>query len=161
MQKLRLPFIAALFVLCIYSTQAPAQDRSPAPPQSPGREGGAMRPPHPADQDLPKLTDQQNDQIRKIHLALAEKTLPLRNELSEKEAHLRTLMTAREADRNAIDKAADEIGNIRKELFKARVESDVRINEVLTEEQKAFRNMRPEGPGPLMPPPEDPAPMMH
>lgn len=70
-------------------------------------------------------------------------------------------MTAREADRNAIDKTADEIGNIRKELFKARIASDLKINEVLTEEQKAFRNMRPDWPGPLKPPPEDPGPMMH
>ena len=34
------------------------------------------------------------------------------------------------------------------------------INEALTEEQKAFRSMRSEGPGPLMTPPEDPGSMM-
>ena len=91
---------------------------------------GDMRPPHQADPDLPKLTDQQKDQVRKIRLDLAERTLPLRNGLSEKESHLRTLTTAGEPDRTAIDKAADEIGNMRKELFKARIVSDLKIDEV-------------------------------
>ena len=64
---------------------------------------------------VPDLSDQQNEQIKKLRLALAEKTLPLRNQLGEKEAHMRTLVCAHVIDVAAVEKTAEEIGEIRKE----------------------------------------------
>ncbi len=147
--------IAALLpglVLCMMPIHARSQERSALPPPPPGGGRVAMHQTPGGDRDMLNLTDQQKDQIRKLNFALAEKTLPLQNEVAEKEARLRTLMTAREPDRAAVDKSAEEIGNLRTELFRARVANEMKIRDVLTVEQKALRDMRPDGPdGP--PPP--------
>lgn len=139
-------------VLCTLPVCAQSQEENALPPPPPGGGRGAMHQPPGGEGDIPNLTDQQKDQIRKLDVALAEKTLALRNELAEKETHLRSLMTARVPDRAAVDKSAEEIGNLRTELLRARVANELNLRDVLTEEQRALRDMRPEGPdGP--PPP--------
>jgi Spy/CpxP family protein refolding chaperone len=159
-----LPVALALFLL-VSSLAARAQEERPGPPGGPGAGSGRLAPPHQRDQYLPTLTDRQKEQIRKLDRVLAEASLPIRSDLAEKEAHLRSLMAAREPDRGATEKVADEIGNLRKELFKARITHDLRLNGVLTEEQRAFREMHSGGPflgtpppgvmGPAIPPPGD------
>ena len=64
-------------------------------------------------------------------------------------------MAAVEPDRPAIDKVVDDIGNITKELLKARIANDLKVNEVLTPEQRLLRDAGPGRPGPGMPPPRD------
>jgi len=139
-------------VLCTLPIRAQSQEKNALPPPPPGGGRGVMHQGPGGEGDIPNLTDQQKEQIRKLEVALAEKTLPLRNELAEKETHLRSLMTARVPDRAAIDKSAEEIGNLRAELFRARLANELNVRDILTEEQKALHDMRQEGPdGP--PPP--------
>lgn len=151
MQKIPLVLAAAFIALCALRSASNAQDENFRPPGPPYHQGG---------HDALNLTDQQKQQIRKINLPQAQKTLPLRNELAEKEAHLRSLMSVREPDRAAIDRTVDEVGSLRKELFKAKIANDLKINEVLTEEQRSFRDMRPEGSAQCMPPPGESGPGM-
>ena len=116
----------------------------PAPPLSQGLPPGGH--------GIPDLSDQQKEQMRKLRLALEEKTLPLRNQLGEKEAHLRTLMSARAPDADAVGKTAEEIGDLRTQIFKAEVLGDLNVRGLLTEDQKASLDAAP-GPRGSVPPP--------
>ncbi len=149
MNKTSIPVVIVIVALCIAAGSASAQEGKSGP--APGRQGGFNLPSRPGDQENPGLSDQQKEQMRKLTIAFAEKTLPLRNELAEKQAHLHSLMTARETDHAAIDRVVDEIGNLGKELFKAKIANDLKVNELLTEEQRAMRDMHHGGPGPGMP----------
>ena len=146
MNKFRIAALPLGLVLCILPVRAQSQEGNPLPPPPPGGGRGVMHEYPQGDRYLLNLTDQQKEQMRKLNLSLAEKTLPLRNELAEKETHLRTLVTARDPDRAAVDKAAEEIGNLRTELFRAHVANEMKIRDVLSEEQRALRDARPEGP---------------
>ena len=161
--KVRIALCAALLVTgpagrCAFA-QEPVPPRSgPGMPHPPGERGiqllpgerGIQQPP--VERGIPDLTDQQKEQLKKLRLALAEKTLPLRNLLGEKEAHLRTLVTARVADAAAIEKTAEEIGDLRSQVFKAEVLNEVSLRGLLTEDQKAWLDALPAGRGPMPPP---------
>ncbi|HTY58653.1 MAG TPA: Spy/CpxP family protein refolding chaperone [Bacteroidota bacterium] len=156
MKKIHVPVVESLLALCLCAFPALAQEGNPGPGGRPQHQG--VLPVPGGKEQIPNLSDQQKEQMRKLALAFSGKTLPLRNELGEKEARLRSLMTALEPDRPAIDKVVDDIGNLTKELLKARVANDLKVNEVLTPEQRLMRDALP---GPGMPPPRDMDPGLH
>ncbi|HUI11161.1 MAG TPA: Spy/CpxP family protein refolding chaperone [Bacteroidota bacterium] len=125
----------------------------------PGPETPGLLPPGEHGGGIPDLSDQQKAEMRKIRIALAEKSLPLRNQLGEKEAHLRTLMTAREVDLVAVEQTAQEIGDLRTQIFRAEIQSRVKTRGLLTDEQKGSLDALPfpgtpmAPPGPGAPPP--------
>ena len=130
-----------------------------APPLLPRHDrGGAglqvelQEPPAQHGPEIPGLTDQQKEQIKKLHLALEEKTLALRNQLGEKEARLRTLTTSKNVNSAEVEKLIDEIGQLRTQDFKAHVLNDLKIRELLTDEQRVQfdSHPRPQGPLPMM-----------
>lgn len=151
-KQFRIVPAAALVAAGLLCASAMAQEPRPARPdhellRTPPPERGPA---------IPDLSDQQKEQIRKLRLALSEKTLPLRNQLGEKEAHLMTLVSAKDPDAAAVEKAAEEIGDLRAQIFKARVLGDLKIRALLTEEQKASLDALPGPPGPMdgqLPPP--------
>ncbi|MCD6111940.1 MAG: Spy/CpxP family protein refolding chaperone [Bacteroidales bacterium] len=90
------------------------------------------------------LTDEQAAKIKDIKLAYQKETLPLKNLLNEKRAHLKTLMTAEKADMKAINKIIDEMSTIRTKMMKKRVENRQKIRNLLTDEQKIIFDTRPQ-----------------
>lgn len=91
---------------------------------------------------IPDLTDQQKEQIRKIRLEGLKELLPLKNQLKEKQAQLRTLTTG-QADMPSAYEVAEEIGMIQTDLLKKRLDIRQQIRELLTEDQRVIFDVRP------------------
>lgn len=93
--------------------------------------------------EIADLTEQQKEAIKKIHLENLKATQSLRNEMGEKEARLQTLRSDNSATKNDLLALASEIGDLRKELYLARVEKQFDVRALLTEDQKVmFDNMK-------------------
>lgn len=83
-----------------------------------------------------ELTDAQKEQIEKFQTEHTKKVLPLRNELGELRAELRTLSTVDKVNMNDINKKIDEIGKVQTELMKERAAHRQQIRSLLTDEQR-------------------------
>jgi Spy/CpxP family protein refolding chaperone len=90
---------------------------------------------------IPDLTDNQMKELQRIKMEHMKEVMPLKNELDEKEAHLRTLATAANPDINAIYAEIEKIGLIRTDLQKKKAKMEQDIRKVLTEEQRLFFDM--------------------
>src|SRR3989339_158806 len=86
--------------------------------------------------ELLNLTDEQFQQIEAQMLAHQKKILPLENELNEKEAKMRTLETADNADLKAINSLIDEMGMVKTKIAKERAAHHQEIRKILTPEQR-------------------------
>ncbi len=82
------------------------------------------------------LTEEQSTKIETLKLAHQKALLPLRNELNEKRARLRTLSTVDKPDTKAIDQLIDEMGVLEVKLQKERVHHQLAVRNELTEEQR-------------------------
>lgn len=102
-----------------------------------------MRAQRPFHLQLPNLTDQQKEQIKSIMLKNREAMIPLRNQMREKAAHLRTLSTAKNVDRKAAESVIDEIGNLRTQMMRKRFETHQQIRALLTDEQRVWLDSHP------------------
>lgn len=153
--------IGSLLVLMIFTVSAQAQDRKGPHPQRQGHEQmekgdhGQKKPGHPP---IPGITEEQKEQMKAIHVEIEKSALPIKNQIGEKEARLRTLVTAANYDERAVNKVLDEIGDLKTDVQKLEVAGLQKAKEVLTEEQMLFlyKNMgqRPgpkEGKGPSGP----------
>ncbi len=85
---------------------------------------------------IPDLTDQQKSDIQKIRIKYDKKVLPITNELRESRAHLKTLQTAENPDKAAIDKQIEKIGKLRTDMIKLREEQRQEVRALLTDDQK-------------------------
>lgn len=85
---------------------------------------------------LPNLTDEQKEQIKAIRLNGQKEALPLRNELMEKKARLRTLTTSEDYNENSVNNTIDEISELEASLMKLRQNHRQEVREILTEEQR-------------------------
>jgi len=88
------------------------------------------------------LTDEQQQKMKALHISFAKETLPLTNQLSEKQARLHTLQTADKVDLKAVNGTIDEIGKIRTELMKKRAAQHESIRQLLTDEQRVAFDTR-------------------
>lgn len=93
------------------------------------------------------LTDEQKQKIDQMHLEHQKKVLSLQNQLGEKRAHLKTLTSADAPDAKAINALIDEIGGLNTQLMKARVNLQLQIRSLLTEEQRLHFDMDKPGCG--------------
>jgi len=91
---------------------------------------------------IPNLTDEQKSKIEKIRTAHMKVITEKQALLKEKRAHLKTLMVNDNPDQKEIDKTIDEIDNLRGDLMKERVKTQLEIKALLTDEQKAYFNKR-------------------
>lgn len=97
---------------------------------------------------LPDLTDGQREQIRQLRLENREALIPLQNQLLEKQARLRTLTTGSEIDMDAANRVIEEVGALRIDIMKRRLEHRMSIRELLTGEQRVvFDSRRARGMG--------------
>lgn len=96
---------------------------------------------------IPDLTEEQEAKIEKLRAEHLEKMLPMRNELGEKEARLRTLSTGKNVDLNKVNKMIEEIGSLKTKMAKERETHRQEIREMLTDSQKlAFDTFPPRRP---------------
>jgi periplasmic protein CpxP/Spy len=101
---------------------------------------------------IPNLSEEQTTQMKAILLESNKERLPLKNQLGEKEARLKTLTTSAAFDAKAVNNVIDEIGNIMNDLMKLKVASDQKVKSILNEEQLLLFNkhmaheMRQRGP---------------
>jgi Spy/CpxP family protein refolding chaperone len=94
---------------------------------------------------IPNLSEEQKEQIKEFRLAAEKSALPLKNQVGEKEARLKTLTTAEVYDAKSTDKVIEEIGKLRTDLLKLKVATEQKVKGILTDEQLAFVNSH--GPG--------------
>lgn len=85
---------------------------------------------------IPDMTDEQKEQIQTHRLENREAMLPIRNELNEKQARLRTLTTGDTPDVEAAVAVIEEIGALRTEQMKLQLEHRMAVRELLTDEQR-------------------------
>lgn len=82
------------------------------------------------------LTDEQQSALKKLQVVHQKEMLPLRNELGEKKAKMRTLQTAENADLKAINALIDEMSLIKTRMAKAKAAKHQAIRKLLTDEQR-------------------------
>jgi len=110
--------------------RAPRKEMARAGAHEPGEKGAK----------IPNLTEEQKEQLKGFHVAAEKTALPIKNQITENEAKLKTLTTSESYDAKAVDKVIDEIGKLKTDLFKLRVSTDQKIRGILTEDQLVFFN---------------------
>ncbi len=91
---------------------------------------------------IPNLSDDQKTKIEQLNLTFDKNTLQIRNQIREKAAQLRTLVTQDNANQDQINKLIDEIGSMRINIMKERVATNLKIRGLLTDDQKVIFDMR-------------------
>jgi len=91
-------------------------------------------------QCLLNLTEEQDAKITELRLQHLKEVTPLRNELNEKRARLRTLQSADKQDLNAINKTIDEMGALRTSIQKKGAAHRAEVASLLTDEQRVAFN---------------------
>lgn len=85
---------------------------------------------------ISNLTDEQREAIKKIKTDGKKQTLPIKNQLNEKRAKMKTLTTAEKADMKKIDALIDEMSDLQAQLMKIKARQTQEIRSQLTEEQR-------------------------
>ena len=94
---------------------------------------------------IPDLTDEQKDQMQEIRLSTQKSLLPIKNELGENRAKLRTLTTADNPDMKAIDKLIDENGQLMASMMKIQASNHQKVRSLLTEDQRIVFDSKKRG----------------
>ena len=82
------------------------------------------------------LSEDQKEQIKGIMLEGKQESLPLENQLREKRARLRTLSSGDTYDVAALNKVADEMGDLQASIHKIHIAKKGEIRSLLNDEQK-------------------------
>lgn len=82
------------------------------------------------------LTDVQKQKIEDLKLAHTKAMTGFKNQMNEKNAHLKTLQSADKADMAAINKTIDEISAIKADMMKTCAANKQSIRSLLTDKQK-------------------------
>lgn len=129
--KRNYPIVIALTVILAAAATAARQP-------GPGREGGRG----PRGEFVQNLSEEQRTAMREIMEAHREEMESFRTDLEAKSAELQELVKA-EAGETAIFAKIDEIGALRTEMMKKRMEMQLEIRAQLTEEQKEELDEKP------------------
>lgn len=117
--------------------------------QSFAQEGGRLKRIH--EFDGLDLTQEQQTQIEQITTDAMKTHLPVRSKLQTLKAELDELLIADSPNRGAINRKIDEMSSLRTEMQKDRIDTRLKIRELLTDEQRVkFDTMRMRGPGKRM-----------
>ena len=120
-------------------TTPPSPNTPPPPPPLPDAEQDG--PPLPL--DLPDLTNEQKEKIKKVDLQQMGAITPLRNQMREKRVRLTTILTTMPFDMKAADQVADEIGKIVTSILKVEIRHDQELRGLLTPDQQIIFDARP------------------
>ena len=88
--------------------------------------------------NIPDLSDEQKAKIDKLNLVHKKDMMQLKNQMEEKKAHKKTLMTADKVDMAEINKTIDEMGAIHVTMMKEEAEHTQAIRSLLNDEQRTF-----------------------
>ncbi|MEP0367083.1 MAG: periplasmic heavy metal sensor [Cyclobacteriaceae bacterium] len=83
-----------------------------------------------------ELTPEQMAKFEDMRVAHYKEVQPVQNQLKEKRASLRSLVTADKLDQKKIDQRINEIGNLETALLKAKTNHQIAIRAMLTDKQK-------------------------
>jgi len=92
------------------------------------------------EREIPNLTAEQKTKIQALRVVHQKEVTPLKNELAEKKAHLKTLESAEKTDKDAINKTIDEISSLQAKIMKSNASHRIEVASNLTDEQKVFFN---------------------
>lgn len=82
------------------------------------------------------LSEEQRAKIEQIHINGQKGMIPLRNNIQEKNAQLRSLKMSNEYDEEAANALIEEIGELRTAMMTMRTGHQQQVRQVLTEEQR-------------------------
>jgi Spy/CpxP family protein refolding chaperone len=91
---------------------------------------------------IPNLTEDQKTKLKELRTPHAKEVLPLKNQLAEKKAHLKTLQTAEKADLKSINSTIDEMTQLQSQIMKKRAAHTQAIRAILTDDQRIAFDMR-------------------
>lgn len=114
----------------------------PRQEQQRGQQGEEMNQKGPRGPHIPNLTEEQKKQMHSFKLSLEKASLPIKNQVGEKEARLKTLVTAEAYNEKAVNNVIEEIGDLRTKLMKLKVGNGEKIKSILTEEQLVIFNQQ-------------------
>ncbi|MEI6454781.1 MAG: periplasmic heavy metal sensor [bacterium] len=120
--------------------QPPPPPPPPPVPPVPGCDQPDMPPLFP---DIPGLTEAQIDQMKRSGLKNMEAMTPLRNQVQEKTARIRTILTTMPFNQKEADQAADEIGRLNASMLKQSIRHDQELRAILTPDQQILFDSRP------------------
>lgn len=111
-------------------------------------EGMAPEAPRMRMMEIPDLTDDQKNKMEDIHLKYQKQIQPLQNQIGEKEARLKTLMSEEKVNKSDVYKLVDDIGDLQTKIRKLHIDMRIEVSQILTDKQKVFFNDEP-GFGPM------------
>jgi Spy/CpxP family protein refolding chaperone len=133
METKKLFLVIGIAILVINSPFLNAQKEFKAPLSAGERPGKDMM--------IPNLTEQQKEQMKALRIALMKEVQPIRNEIGELMAHLKTLSTAANPNMAEINKNIDSQSAAINKLMKLRASHQQDVRKILTDEQKLFFDM--------------------
>lgn len=126
MKTVSLKTLGAIVFVMLISTAAFAQ---------PGNRGGCNKGNGP---DIPGLTEEQKQEMKNLRIEHQKEMLPLRNQLGELHAKLRTLSTGDDVNMKEVNKQLEAISSVKLQMAKKRAAHRQGIRKILNEEQRVF-----------------------
>ena len=83
-----------------------------------------------------KLTQAQKKNIKELRFKLAKQVIPLKDQVKEKKAHIKTLSVMDNPDMNAINSTVDEIASLRAQMAKLALAHQQLVRKVLNDDQR-------------------------
>lgn len=117
--------LAVLAIMFITSTSIMAQ---------PGEGKGKCK-------NLPGLTEEQSKKIDALKTTHLKEMMPLKNQMDEKKAQLKTLTTGDKVDMATVNKKIDEIGALKTDMMKKREAHRQEVRKILNDEQRLMFDM--------------------
>ncbi|KPL14891.1 hypothetical protein AMJ74_02565 [candidate division WOR_3 bacterium SM1_77] len=91
---------------------------------------------------IPGLSQEQQEQIKTLRTEYMKTVQPLRNQIGEKKARLRTLTTSDKVNMSQVNKVIEDIGKIKTEMMKLREQHRQEVRKMLNDEQRVFFDAR-------------------
>jgi Spy/CpxP family protein refolding chaperone len=137
-----------LLSTCVFAQYDEERNPPPCPEDEHFKAPHMMKPPkhQKVPPPIPDLTEEQKEQIKELEINHMKGALSLKNQMGEREAHLRTLSTADNIDMNSIFELIEEIGGIKTQIMKQEATLHQGIRKVLTSDQRLFFDMGPQHP---------------
>ncbi len=85
---------------------------------------------------LDNLNDEQKEQVKQLRIEMMKNSLPVRNELNEKRARLRSLTTGDNVDVKGAEKVLVDIEKLKTQQAKQKVRMRVEVRKILNDEQR-------------------------
>ncbi|HNW68963.1 MAG TPA: periplasmic heavy metal sensor [Bacteroidales bacterium] len=87
------------------------------------------------------LTPEQEKQMKALHQKMMKEVLPIKNQIAEKKAHLKTISTGDNVDLVAVNKTIDELYALKAEIEKKKQALQQDVRKLLNDEQKLMFDM--------------------